>query len=1306
MKVGSQAYLMRLKAKLDSSTATVSDLNKQIKSLEKKIGKLELKVGINQSSQKGFQNLNKQLKSLKVDLEDFSKVSTTINKGLGTTTDKLVDNNGRVLTIIRKIGDESNRAKVKLVEATQQTSKWGDAFEKAFRAFTTYHLIARALQVGIDGIKDMVENVEELDKSLTELKKVTDLEGESLELFVQRAFDAGEGVAKTGREMVEAATEFAKAGYDENMILQLGTVANMYTNIADEEVSAADAAGFIIAQLKAFNLEAKDTNTTLANSQHIIDAVNEVANNFAVSSADIAENLGKSSAVMANAGNSLEETIGLLTAGTEITRNASKVSVGLKTLTLRLQGMNDEGEESLELIASNEALFRKLGLSLYDADGSLKNTYQILKDLSEVYPSLNAEMKAYVTETLAGKHQSQILAAILKNFSTAIEATETALNSEGSAVKENEKVLDSIEGRIKNLKRAFEGLSQSFIKSADIKLVVDSLALLVKTLNSNIGQTTIRAAAFFAVFQAGRRIIPIVVENFQKFHKTLKDSVGSFAGVKSSFNSLINMSKLLNIQENINNRTVKKSCLALNALGISTDGVTKKKQLQKLVNQELAASEAALSLALGAAAIALSVGMTIYNKIQEYKQKQIEANQDLISTTLESIKAHKEEAQELEDLIKQYKELHDNKKLGDNEDTKALQESINKLLEDRKETVDLINGSYENQLKILKNITEEIDTMSKSELERAKIAANEELKRVNKESGNNLYGILNQYQLEAKTPNYYKFDEMGVEKKIEELTKLRDYLQKEYLDKEKNYSEKQRTIISQHLNEVEKNLEALTKAKEESEKINEQLQKIEDKRIVREDYKISSTSSKEDVESFIKSVKESNKYSDEQKVRLLEIAKGVLPEYSKELQTVIDDLNGICSVEDLLNDTQYGVVTSFEAIDKVLDSVQSAYDTLKTAIEEYNKQGYISIDTLQSLSSLGWEYLQYLFDENGQLNVNEQAMRKLAIAQLQKMQATALDESLNYAKKLAEEGTSADNTATKINNLRNAIINMNEEKAKSIALDMLGDDKEAYAAWEENYKQVSGYIKQIQNTINKISKGTGVISSASKASSSSTKKTKEWWEEQLSALKDQFNYNEITIEQYISSLQKLLGKVKKGTEAYRKINEELGKQKLNQIQDAYKRGTISLDEYIKKLKALIKTYKEGSQAWLDIADKIKSGLQEKANKQKSDLDTAEKAALGLIDEEIEKIKKLKEEKEKELDAEIEAKKKSNDETERAIELARLQEALENAKREKTKRVWREGLGKKSAEYKDNYIGQMLEIVKTEVRLNLRKCVHG
>lgn len=69
--------------------------------------------------------------------------------------------------------------------------------------------------------------------------------------------------------MVESATQFAKAGFNEADAAQLAKVSSMYQNIADEQLSAGEASEFIISQMKAFNIAAED-------SVHVIDAVNEV----------------------------------------------------------------------------------------------------------------------------------------------------------------------------------------------------------------------------------------------------------------------------------------------------------------------------------------------------------------------------------------------------------------------------------------------------------------------------------------------------------------------------------------------------------------------------------------------------------------------------------------------------------------------------------------------------------------------------------------------------------------------------------------------------------------------------------------------------------------------------------------------------------------------------------------------------------------------------------------------------------------------------------------------------------------------
>lgn len=121
--------------------------------------------------------------------------------------------------------------------------------------------------------------------------------------------------------MIEASTEFVKSGYSEADSAELARAASLYQNIADEELNAGEAANFIISQMKAFNLTAQD-------SEHIINAVNEVSNNTAVSSADIATNIGKASAALAVGNNTYEESLALMTGIVEVTRNGAKAARG------------------------------------------------------------------------------------------------------------------------------------------------------------------------------------------------------------------------------------------------------------------------------------------------------------------------------------------------------------------------------------------------------------------------------------------------------------------------------------------------------------------------------------------------------------------------------------------------------------------------------------------------------------------------------------------------------------------------------------------------------------------------------------------------------------------------------------------------------------------------------------------------------------------------------------------------------------------------------------------------------------------
>lgn len=107
--------------------------------------------------------------------------------------------------------------------------------------------------------------------------------------------------------------------------------------------------------------------------------------------------------------------------------------------------MDDEGEKSFELVAKLQTQFDKLGISLVDGNGQMRSTYDILYDLNGIWGNLDKNTRLYIAELIAGKNQVDVFNATLQNFNSAIGANETAINSAGSATRENAKYMESLE---------------------------------------------------------------------------------------------------------------------------------------------------------------------------------------------------------------------------------------------------------------------------------------------------------------------------------------------------------------------------------------------------------------------------------------------------------------------------------------------------------------------------------------------------------------------------------------------------------------------------------------------------------------------------------------------------------------------------------------------------------------------------------------------------------------------------------------------------------------------------------------------
>ena len=234
--------------------------------------------------------------------------------------------------------------------------------------------------------------------------------------------------------MVEAATEFRKNGFNDSDAATLAKTATMFQNVSDEAISAGDSASFIISQMIAFGIEAE-------NAQSIIDKVNETANKFSVSSGDLSKALGIVASTSSAMGNSIDQTLGVVTAITEQTRNASKSARAANTIFSRMAQVVDENSDTGKKLTE---IYNNLGIALYDSSGQMRSTYDILADLASKWDSLDKNTQQYIAITSAGTNQLNNFLALMNNFDHAAEATATSINSAGSAMRENEAYQESL----------------------------------------------------------------------------------------------------------------------------------------------------------------------------------------------------------------------------------------------------------------------------------------------------------------------------------------------------------------------------------------------------------------------------------------------------------------------------------------------------------------------------------------------------------------------------------------------------------------------------------------------------------------------------------------------------------------------------------------------------------------------------------------------------------------------------------------------------------------------------------------------
>lgn len=271
---------------------------------------------------------------------------------------------------------------------TEENKKLEGGFGSILGRITQYMGAMQLVQKSMQIMKKAIREIMAIDAERIELARVAD-SSINLDTMLERSVDLSKELGSSVQEVMQSVAEMARTfgTFNEEQLVAITRTATIATNVS--ELNMEEATSSIVAGIQAFNIEAED-------SIRIIDALNEVDNNYAISTHQLAEAMNRAGSTASTFGVEMEELAGHTTAIGSVTQESGeRIGTALRTIYSRITTI-DGSKEVLE----------DLGIAMYEMGASgpeIRDVSDILGDLAGQWNTLSDEQRQNIGVTIAGR---------------------------------------------------------------------------------------------------------------------------------------------------------------------------------------------------------------------------------------------------------------------------------------------------------------------------------------------------------------------------------------------------------------------------------------------------------------------------------------------------------------------------------------------------------------------------------------------------------------------------------------------------------------------------------------------------------------------------------------------------------------------------------------------------------------------------------------------------------------------------------------------------------------------------------------
>lgn len=737
--------------RLGLSSADVTDATNALATLRAAYAQLEVAMSSNSAADKqaAITNLHTAYQGFGASLKNLQTAARELNSSLnsGIQFQRLksqaqayfdqyatgIQRNSQLTkewrALIQKIGDSkqwqnSNQAAAALddlkrrsqaagVEVTSLNKKLRDMFGDTLYGFA----VAQIMSVATNAIHQVVTNVVELDKAMTDLQIASGLNRTQVRGLMEDYGQLAQAIGATTLEVAEAADGWLRQGYSMQETSELIKSSMMLSKLG--QMSSDDATKALTSSLKGYQLQA-------GSATDVVSKLVAVDMEAAASAGGLATAMSQTATLADQTGISMDRLIGIVATLMDVSQQSGEsVGTAVKSMLARLGNIKAGrliDPETGESLSDVETVLTNIGVKLRINATEWRDYQDVLDDVAAKWSGLNETQQRAVAVALGQTRRQEQFNILMANYDKVRQFTETAANATGTAERKYLNYMDSVEAKINTLKASWESLSQTILSSDLIVGGVQFLSKLVQGLDkvaSTLGSLpSVLAAIGLVVGKRGKGLFGQdglltaslnkngssgnwLQRHVQRNFLTEKDISLLHQYNEALSKSIADGNTLTAAHEKLTGELSKGSAafqqyaVQLDGTGDSVEKVTAKGL--KLSDVLLNVGNMALNMALSAA-ISMAIGFII-KWIDQYIRR-IEIAQQ---KTQEAIGAWQGENDKLEEQ---------RAKLGDVSDRL---EELNKLkaggdwteqLEAEKQELELQNGQIRDQIELLKTKAE------------------------------------------------------------------------------------------------------------------------------------------------------------------------------------------------------------------------------------------------------------------------------------------------------------------------------------------------------------------------------------------------------------------------------------------------------------------------------------------------------------------------------------------------------------------------------------------------------------------------